>query len=56
MSEYWLLITVGGVVVLGLVIAIAMRGNRKHNSPAEIARTERATHDLEEEIDRDDKD
>ena len=43
------------MALLAIVIAFAMRSNRRHHSPAEMARTERATHELEEEIDREDK-
>lgn len=55
MTEYWWVIGIG-IVLLALAIAYAMRSNKTHSSPGEIARTERATHDLQEKIDREDQD
>lgn len=55
MSIYWVVISCLGVVALGVVIAIAMIANGKHEKPAEMAKTERAAHELRDEIDRDDE-
>lgn len=44
-----------GPVLLAAVILYAVVSNRRKNSPAEVARTERATKELREELDREDK-
>ena len=42
----WSIITILGPILLGAVLLWAMLRNRKKSDPADIDRTERATHDL----------
>ena len=42
----WSLLTVVGPILLAVALLWALLRNRKKNSPADIERTERATHDL----------
>lgn len=53
-GDFWGLITIIGPVLLGAVLIWALLRNRK-TTPREDAHTEQATHDLYEQIDREDK-
>lgn len=48
MGSVWIIFLALATITLGLVIFIAMMRNRKHNSPADIARTEQATREFRE--------
>lgn len=48
----WILITVGGMVLLTIAIVYARSRNKAHDSVAEIARTEAAAHRARDETDR----
>jgi cbb3-type cytochrome oxidase subunit 3 len=55
MGSLWTLITIVGPILLILALAWALLRNRKRTRVSE-ADTERATHDLNDEIDRESRD
>ena len=54
MGGLWSVMTVVGPIILALVILYALFRNRKASSDQEIARTERGTRELREELNRED--
>lgn len=52
-GTFWGIMTIVGPILLGLVLLWALLHNRR--SRAEKARTERATRELYEQLDREDK-
>ncbi|MEK7343313.1 MAG: hypothetical protein AABZ73_05765 [Pseudomonadota bacterium] len=54
-TSIWGLVTIGGPILLGLVLIFVIVSNRKHRNPREIARTEQATRDLRERLNEEDK-
>ncbi|WP_238564893.1 hypothetical protein [Sphingobium bisphenolivorans] len=49
------LVTIGGPILLAIVLAFVMLSNRRHRTPEEMRRTEEATHDLYDRLDAEDK-
>lgn len=48
MGTVWIIFLALGTIALGIVLFTSMVRNRKHSSPAEIARTEEATREFRE--------
>lgn len=48
MGAAWMIFLALGTIALAVVLFTSMVRNRKHDSPAEIARTERATREFRE--------
>ncbi|NNM77234.1 hypothetical protein HJG53_09995 [Sphingomonas sp. ID1715] len=46
MGTAWILFLGLGTIALGLILFFAMQRNRKHESPAELARTDAGTRDI----------
>ena len=55
MGTLWSLATVIGPLLLAGVILWALLRNRRRERPEDIAVSERAAHDLRDQIDREDK-
>ena len=53
-GSFWGLLTILGPLLLGAALAFALLRNRR-STQGEVDRTERATHDLYQSIDRSDK-
>lgn len=54
-GSIWALVTIGGPILLGIVLIFVIISNRRHRSPREIARTEAATRELHRQLDAEDK-
>jgi len=54
-SSLWAMVTIGGPILLGVVLIFVMLSNRRHRTPKEMRRTEEATHDPYRRLDKDDK-
>ena len=54
-SSLWAMVTIGGPILLGVVLIFVMLSNRRHRTPEEMRRTEEATHDLYHRLDKEDK-
>lgn len=52
----WIVITVGGMILLTIAIIYARSKNKAHDSAAEVARTEEAAHRARDETDRETED
>ena len=48
----WILITIGGMILLTIAIIYAKSRNSEADSPADIARTDAAAHRVRDETDR----
>lgn len=55
MENLWALMTIVGPILLGGVLLWAILRNRQQRTPQSEARTERATHELYDEMEREDK-
>jgi hypothetical protein len=54
-GSIWALVTIGGPILLGIVLIYVMMSNRRHRTPEELARTEAATRELHRQLDAEDK-
>ncbi|KXU30259.1 hypothetical protein A0J57_21205 [Sphingobium sp. 22B] len=54
-SSLWAMVTIGGPILLGIVLIFVMLSNRRHRTPEEMRRTEDATRDLYRRLDQEDK-
>ena len=54
-SSLWAMVTIGGPILLGIVLIFVMLSNRRHRTPEEMRRTESATRDLYRRLDKEDK-
>lgn len=54
-ANIWSIVTIGGPILLGLVLIFVIISNRRHRNPRDIARTEQATRDLRERLNEEDK-
>lgn len=54
-GSIWTLVTIGGPILLAIVLAFVMLSNRKHRNTREIQHTENATRDLYERLNAEDK-
>lgn len=48
MGAAWIIFLALGTIALAIVLFTSLMRNRKHNHPADIARTERATREFRE--------
>lgn len=46
MGTAWIVFLGLGTIALGVILFLAMQRNRKHESPAELARTEAGTREI----------
>ena len=54
-GSMWTLVTIGGPILLAVVLAFVMLSNRRHRTPSEMQHTENATRELYERLDAEDK-
>jgi hypothetical protein len=54
-GSIWGIVTIGGPVLLGLVLIFVIVSNRRKSRPGDIARTEQATRELHRQLDAEDK-
>lgn len=54
-TEIWGFVIIGGPILLGLVLGWALWRNRQQRTRESVEETERATRNLREELDREDK-
>ena len=51
MGTAWILFLCVGTIALGVILFLALQRNRKHESPAELARTDAGTREIYAEED-----
>ncbi|EPR08397.1 hypothetical protein EWH08_02165 [Sphingobium indicum] len=54
-SSLWLMVVVGGPILLAVVLIFVTLSNRRHRNPDDLRHTEEATRDLYRRLDKEDE-